>query len=165
MRARRIATAVFATVFAVAGLAACSDDEGADNTKTEPKALADQAIAAMDKLEFVQGDGTGTDEDGKAVNASLCADMKTKAVKGKLLICHGALDSFIPEDTIQKVRKALEDGKVDYQMIYYGGAYHSFTVPAADKAGVKGLAYHPAADRRSWQDMQQLFREVFVTKK
>jgi len=90
---------------------------------------------------------------------------QAKAIKAKLLICHGAADGFVPEDTIHKVRAALEEAKVDYQMVYFGGAQHSFTVPTADKAGVKGLAYNEAADRRSWQDMLQFFGETLGTRK
>lgn len=88
-------------------------------------------------------------------------DDQVKNIKAKILICHGALDSFIPEKTIQQVRSALDNGKVDYEMIYYGGAVHSFTVPDADKHGIKGIAYNREADRRSWMHMQMLFREVF----
>jgi dienelactone hydrolase len=82
-------------------------------------------------------------------------------VKARILICHGALDSFIPEETIQKVRAAYEKAKVDYELIYLGGAVHSFTVPEADKMGMKGVAYQPAADRRSWAAMRALFDEAF----
>jgi len=89
---------------------------------------------------------------------------QAKNIKAKVLICHGALDSFIPEETIQKVRAALEEAKVDYQMNYYGGAVHSFTVPGAEKVGMKGIAYNEAADRRSWREMQDLFNEVFGKK-
>lgn len=88
-----------------------------------------------------------------------------KAVKAKILICHGAQDSFIPEETIKKVRAAYEEGKIDYQLVYYGGAVHSFTVPGIDKVGVKGLAYNEEADRRSWQAMRSLFGEVFADPK
>jgi dienelactone hydrolase len=87
---------------------------------------------------------------------------QVKAIKAKILICHGALDTFIPEEVLQKARAAYDAAKVDYQMIYYGGAVHSFTVPEADKAGVKGLAYNANADRRSWQEMRRLFDEVFA---
>jgi dienelactone hydrolase len=86
---------------------------------------------------------------------------QVKNIKAKILICHGALDSFIPEKTIQQVRAALDNGKADYEMIYYGGAVHSFTVPDADKHGIKGMGYNREADRRSWMHMQMLFREVF----
>jgi dienelactone hydrolase len=90
---------------------------------------------------------------------------QAKAIKAKLLICHGALDSFIPESTIQKVRDALEEAKVDYEMNYYGGAVHSFTVAEADKVGMKGIAYNAAADHRSWNSMLRLFDEVFNSSK
>lgn len=46
-------------------------------------------------------------------------DDQAKAAKAKVMICHGAADSFIDEDTIKKVRAAYEKGGVDYQMIYY----------------------------------------------
>jgi dienelactone hydrolase len=85
---------------------------------------------------------------------------QAKAIKARVLICHGAADSFIPEATIQKVRAALEDARVDYQMNYYGGAQHSFTVKGVDKVGVKGLKYNAAADRRSWAEMMRLFGET-----
>jgi dienelactone hydrolase len=50
---------------------------------------------------------------------------------------------------------------VDDEMVYYGGALHSFTVPEASKSGVAGLGYQEAADKRSWQAMRNLFDEVF----
>lgn len=90
---------------------------------------------------------------------------QAKAIKAKLLICHGALDKFIPEKTILGFRAALEGAKVDYTMVYFGGAVHSFTVKGVDKKGVPGLAYNAAADRRSWAAMQFLFREVFGPRK
>src|SRR5262249_6156158 len=61
---------------------------------------------------------------------------QAKAVKAKVLICHGAADSFVPEDVIQKFRSAFEKAKVDYQMVYFGGAQHSFTVAGVDRVGV-----------------------------
>jgi dienelactone hydrolase len=93
------------------------------------------------------------------------SEEQTKAVKAKVLICHGAEDPFIKEETLQAVRKAFEVGGLDYQMIYYANAEHSFTVPGIDKVGVKGLAYDPGADARSWQHMRMLFAEAFAEKK
>lgn len=86
---------------------------------------------------------------------------QAKAVKAKIMYCHGSADSFIPEVEVQKLRAAWDKGNVDYRFIYYGGAKHSFTVPDAEKKGVDGLKYDANADRRSWQAMQSLFREVF----
>lgn len=89
---------------------------------------------------------------------------QAKAAKARILICHGALDSFIPEKTIQEFRSALEKANADYQFVYYAGAYHSFTVPGADAKMLKGIKYDKNADTRSWLHMQQLFKEVFAEK-
>ena len=83
-------------------------------------------------------------------------------ITAKILICHGAADSFIPEETIQKVRAAYEQLGADYQMIYYSGAQHSFTVPGADQRGLKGIRYDANADRRSWAAMGAFLQEAFA---
>jgi dienelactone hydrolase len=88
-------------------------------------------------------------------------DEQTKAVKAKILICHGAADPFIPDEMAQKTRAALEKGNVDYAMIYYGGAQHSFTNPGADHKEMKGMRYNANADHRSWAAMSGMFRDVF----
>jgi dienelactone hydrolase len=85
---------------------------------------------------------------------------QAKAIKAKILVCHGALDSFIPEKVCQDFRAALEKGNVDYQFIYYAGARHGFTVAGAEKK-MEGLAHNANADRRSWEEMKRLFNEVF----
>jgi dienelactone hydrolase len=86
---------------------------------------------------------------------------QAKKIRGKVLICHGADDTFIPEKTCQAFRTALGAAGVDFEFAYFGGAKHSFTVPEADSRGIDGLKYDAKADRRSWQMMQDLFREVF----
>ena len=93
------------------------------------------------------------------------AEDEAKGIKAKILICHGAADSFIKEDTILKMRGVYDNAGVDYQMIYFGGAVHSFTVPDADPKKLAGIRYDPAADRRSWAAMRALFNEVFEAKK
>ena len=85
---------------------------------------------------------------------------QTKAIKPRILVCHGADDTFIPKETIDKFKSALDAAKVDYQFKSYPGAEHSFTVPGAEKAGVKGLAYNAAADQQSWQALQTLLQET-----
>jgi dienelactone hydrolase len=87
-----------------------------------------------------------------------------KKIKAKILICHGAADAFIKEDTIRQMRGAYDKAGVDYQMIYFGGAVHSFTVPDADSKKMAGVRYDRAADRRSWAAMRALFNEVFDAK-
>jgi dienelactone hydrolase len=79
----------------------------------------------------------------------------------KILILHGADDSFITPETIQKLKSALDAGKVNYKFIAYPGAVHSFTVKEAGDDPKKGTAYNPEADRKSWEEMMGLFEEVF----
>lgn len=76
-----------------------------------------------------------------------------------LLILHGSQDSFIPEETCQKVRAALDAAGADFEMAYYGNARHSFTVKSADSHKIDGMRYNAHADQRSWNRMLTLFRE------
>ncbi|MEK6675053.1 MAG: dienelactone hydrolase family protein [Planctomycetota bacterium] len=94
-------------------------------------------------------------------HGSLPIPDSTKDIKARILICHGAKDTFIPEETIKSVRTKLDDGKVNYKFVAYPDAVHSFTVPDAEKRGMNGVAYNAEADRQSWQDMTRLFSEVF----
>ena len=88
-------------------------------------------------------------------------DVQAKAIKARLLICHGAADPFVTEEAVQKARAAFELAHVDYEVNIYGNAVHSFTVADIGRHEMKGLAYNAAADRRSWNAMRDLFREVF----
>jgi dienelactone hydrolase len=49
---------------------------------------------------------------------------------------------------------------VDWQLVRYSGAVHSFTNPGAGDDNSKGAAYNAAADRRSWIAMKDFFDEV-----
>jgi dienelactone hydrolase len=89
---------------------------------------------------------------------------QAKAIKAKILVCHGAADKFIPEEAAVNFREALEKAKVDYAMVYFGNATHSFSVKGIDDKKVSGLSYNAEADRRSWQYMRLLFDEVFAEK-
>ncbi len=79
----------------------------------------------------------------------------------KVLIAHGAADPFLTADHIGQFKTALEKAEIDWQMIQYGGAQHSFTNPSADQYGLEGAKYHKQADQRSWAHMQQFFDELF----
>ena len=85
-------------------------------------------------------------------------------IKAKFLICHGADDGFISQEAIQTFQDGMRKSGADWQMIFYGGAVHSFTNPGADRAGVKGVAYNKKADERSWKHMQGFFEEIFAVR-
>ncbi len=84
-----------------------------------------------------------------------------KNIKGKVLACHGADDPFVKPEDLSAFEKELRDAKVDWRLIKYGGAVHSFTQPMAGNDNSKGAAYNEAADKRSWEDMKMFFSEIF----
>ena len=86
---------------------------------------------------------------------------KTISSQAKILIAHGEEDPFLTPEHITDFKKSLEEAKLDWQMVVYGGAQHSFTNPSANQYGVKGLQYQDRADRRSWKHMQGFFEEIF----
>ena len=102
---------------------------------------------------------------GSLIPATAEAAAKNHA---KILVCHGAVDPFISAEEIAAFMKGMNDGKFDYQFISYAGAVHAFSNPGADKiAKATGLpiAYHAAADRRSWSHMKAFFQEIFKGQK
>lgn len=86
-----------------------------------------------------------------------------KKIKAKLLVCHGADDPFVPAADIAAFQAELNAAKVDWQMINYSGAVHSFTQPMAGNDNSRGAAYNELADKRSWIAMRDFFKELFGT--
>jgi len=82
-------------------------------------------------------------------------------ISGKVLVLHGADDPFEPAKQIEAFQDEMRKAGVDWQMVFYGGAVHSFTNPEADNFGIKGVAYNERADRRSWDAMRLFFGEIF----
>lgn len=82
-----------------------------------------------------------------------------KNVKGRVLVLHGAADPYVPPAEVAAFQKEMDDAKVDWQMVYYSGAVHSFTNPGAGSDPSKGAAYDAKADRRSWEAMKSFFAE------
>lgn len=83
-------------------------------------------------------------------------------MQGRILVCHGANDAFIPDTAVQAFRAALDREQADYQIIYYGGARHSFTSPEASARNLENIEYNQEADERSWIHMQVFFDEIFA---
>jgi dienelactone hydrolase len=83
-------------------------------------------------------------------------------INTKILVLHGADDAFIPAEKIAAFQDSMRKSGADWQMVYYGGAVHSFTNPAANKVNVKNIAYNKEADQRSWKLMQLFFEEIFA---
>ncbi|MBI5267132.1 MAG: dienelactone hydrolase family protein, partial [candidate division Zixibacteria bacterium] len=84
-----------------------------------------------------------------------------KNIKAQLLVLHGADDPYVKPEEVAGFEKEMTDAKVDWQLVKYAGAVHSFTNPAAGDDPAKGAAYNERADRRSWVAMKDFFEEIF----
>lgn len=85
-------------------------------------------------------------------------------LKAKILVCHGGADNFVPEAEIAAFRKSMDSIGADYQFKVYPGATHAFTNPEATEAGKRDnlpIAYNPAADTASWNDMRTFLAGIF----
>jgi len=83
-----------------------------------------------------------------------------KNIKCKVLICHGADDPFEKPADLLAFEQEMRAAGVDWRLIMYGGAVHSFTQPYVGNA-IPGAKYNERADRRSWADMKSFFAEIF----
>ncbi len=84
-----------------------------------------------------------------------------KNIKGSILAMQGADDPFVPRKAVEAFEDEMENAGVDWQMILYGGAVHSFTIPDAGNDPSTGSAYNEKADKRSWGAMRLFFDEIF----
>jgi len=84
-----------------------------------------------------------------------------KNIRSKVLVLHGADDPFVSKENIEAFIAEMNAAQVDWQMVAYGGAVHSFTKKEAGDNKASGAAYHAEADRRSWNHMKQFLYEIF----
>jgi dienelactone hydrolase len=82
-------------------------------------------------------------------------------ITGSVLVLIGADDPLIPPEQRADFEKEMREGGVDWRMVLYGGAAHSFTNPLASALGMPGVEYHELTDKRSWRAMLDLFEEKF----
>lgn len=87
-----------------------------------------------------------------------------KNIRAKVLVLHGGDDPHVPAQQVAAFQEEMRKGGVDWQMVIYGGAVHSFTNPASGTDPSKGVAYNEKADRRSWEAMKSFFAEIFTGK-
>ncbi len=82
-------------------------------------------------------------------------------ITAKVLVCHGADDPWVPAKDVAAFQDEMRQAKADYVFVAYANAVHAFTQKGAGSDSSKGAAYNEAAHRRSWQHMQDLFKETF----
>ncbi len=84
----------------------------------------------------------------------------TELINSKVLVLHGADDTFVPKDEIEKFQNEMRTAKADWQMVYYANSVHAFTEKSAGNDNSKGVAYNEKADKRSWQAMLDFLKEA-----
>ncbi|MDX9731218.1 MAG: dienelactone hydrolase family protein [Bdellovibrionales bacterium] len=84
-----------------------------------------------------------------------------KRIKARVLALHGADDPFVPAAELVAFEEEMRKHKVDWQLVKYGGAVHSFTEKAAGNDNAKGAAYNEKADKRAWLAMRTFLGEIF----
>jgi len=83
-----------------------------------------------------------------------------QSIRCKVLALHGADDPHVSAKDLAAFEDEMRQAKVDWQLIQYGGAVHSFTDWNAGSDPQRGSAYHERADQRSWEAMKTFFNEI-----
>lgn len=81
-------------------------------------------------------------------------------VRAKVIAFQGGGDSWTMKG-LPAFQEEMTNADVDWQVVIYSGAVHSFTVKDAGDDPSKGMAYSPTADRRSWEALEEFLEEVF----
>lgn len=87
------------------------------------------------------------------------APADAKNFQASVLALHGADDPFVKPEEVKGFIDEMRAANVDWQLVQYSGAVHSFTDPRAGSDNSKGSAYNATADRRSWQAMKDFLAE------
>jgi dienelactone hydrolase len=81
-------------------------------------------------------------------------------IKTKVLVLHGWEDPMATPDQVVSLAAELTGMGADWQIHGYGNTMHAFTNPNANDPDF-GTVYHPDADRRSWNALQNFLSEIF----
>ncbi|XCF05029.1 dienelactone hydrolase family protein [Tamlana crocina] len=90
--------------------------------------------------------------------------MPNDKLKAKVLVANGGADPFIPQETVDAFKAAMDSINADYEYIEFPEAQHAFTSKGADALGEKfnlPLKYNAEADAQSWQALKDLLDETF----
>ena len=84
-------------------------------------------------------------------------------VKAKVLVFTGAEDRMVLPGDVLSFEDEMRAAHVDWELVRFGGAKHSFTVWDANLPD-QGIQYNKAADKRSWAMLQDFLKEIFDVK-
>lgn len=78
-------------------------------------------------------------------------------IKGRVMAIHGAADPVTPRDKMDAFEEELTAANVEWQLVMFGGAVHSFCVPSAN---FQGAQYDETLCRKSYRMMHDFFAET-----
>ena len=81
-------------------------------------------------------------------------------VAAKVLVMHGWDDPMATPEQVLALTEELNEMGADWQIHAYGNTLHAFTKPSANDPEF-GMVYSPAAEARSWQNLQLFLAELF----
>ncbi len=80
-------------------------------------------------------------------------------IQGSVLVLHGAADPFVAKEQLPAFEAEMDAAGVDWQLVSYGGAVHSFTDTHANVPGK--MMYDAKTSARAFATMHHLLDEVF----
>ena len=83
-------------------------------------------------------------------------------LKAAVLVCHGEIDQFVPATEVAIFKKQMDSIGANYTFKTYPNATHAFTNPGANEKARKykmPIAYNPAADTASFNEMKLFFEK------
>lgn len=81
-------------------------------------------------------------------------------IKGSVLVLDGAADPLVPREQLAQFIEEMTAAAVDWQLVSYGGAVHSFTDPHANMPGM--AQYDAQTSARAFTAMRNLLDERFA---
>ena len=79
-------------------------------------------------------------------------------IKGRVLAIHGSADPITPKPMMDALEEELTKAKVDWQVMMFGDAVHSFCDPTANAGPTR---YDEKLCRKSYMLMRDFFAETF----
>ncbi len=116
-------------------------------------------FGGMVVLEYAR---SGADIDGVvSVHGSLETPhpAEPSSIRARLLVCHGALDPYVPMSQVTTFADEMKHAGADYQLMVYGNAMHGFTHETAT-GQQPGVHYHAQTDARSTIAIRQFLAEI-----
>lgn len=93
-------------------------------------------------------------------NLSLQAPIQNQPFRTRILALHGDVDPYVPADQVEAFETEMRSSGVDWQLVRFGGAVHSFTDKKANQPGQ--FIYEPKVARRAFAIMRDFLDEAFA---